>query len=211
MELYVNFQHGLYAPALDLLLAAPPLVCGNELAELRAVIAKVVYAHHIIAQKFVNAVERSAYHRCAEMAYVKGLCYVYRGVINANSLARADSVRAVAPALAEYAGDSFKRRRGAVQCKVEISRHRLNLADHSVGHKRGGKLLGNRLRRLFKLLGKAETGQRIVAHAAVCGGYYQFLCGQILKARGAYHLRYMLFVVHTYIYLKGFSLRNILY
>ena len=44
----------------------------------------MIYSHGVVAAVFVHAVQRAAYRRCEKMAYVKGLGYVYRRIVEAH-------------------------------------------------------------------------------------------------------------------------------
>ena len=95
VEANVEVVNCVDASVLDFIPVAPVLISAYQFAELRSVVAEMIYAHRIVAEKFENFVQRTAYNCGGKMPDVKGLGDIYRRIVDADSLARTDGRPAV--------------------------------------------------------------------------------------------------------------------
>ncbi len=83
----VQLVYGVYTAFFDLVLIAPMLVSANKLAELRAVVAKVVDTYNVIPEEFEKLVQCAADYSRRKVTYMEGFCNVYRRIIDTNRFA----------------------------------------------------------------------------------------------------------------------------
>ena len=129
VEADVNIEQGADTAFFDVVFVAPEFVCDDKFAELRAPVAKVIYADRAVAQEVERAIKRRADDRRHKMADVERLCDVDGRIVDADGFARADVGRAV---LVAFRGDFVQNYfvvRAFVKVKVEISVFRLDLID----------------------------------------------------------------------------------
>ena len=164
IEAHIQIVYGVYTAPLHLFPVAPVLVGADKLAELGAVVAKMIYSDRLITEKIEYLIERTAYRSCGKMSYMERFGDVYGGIIYAYRLACAFVGRAVLSAPFKHLVDSFAGKCGLVYREVDISVYRLCPFDYIVGWVifRDGLSYNNGA--LAHDLCKFETGQRIVAH-----------------------------------------------
>ena len=129
VELYVQIAQRLHAALLNHFAAAPVLICRYHLAELSTPIAQMVYAHALIAQERINLIQCIAQRRGGQMADVETLCYIYRGIVYADSLARAHVAGAVFFTLIQHFADHAGRVQRLVDEEIQIAAHGLYAAE----------------------------------------------------------------------------------
>ena len=142
-----------------LCLVAPAFVRREQFAELRSPVAEMIYAHGIPAEVFIYAVERAAYRRAHQVAYVERFGYVYGRVVYTHRLSGIFS-RARLRVFTRHDAAHERRTR---QVEIEVSaRYFRALYDVAVRERRG-KFRRYRLRTFAELLCVLKARQRIVA------------------------------------------------
>ena len=174
MEPNVNFLQGAHAALFYGFSVAPFFEGDNQLAELRAPIAQMVYADGRVSERLEDFAEAAAYRGGAEMSDVKGLGYVYRAVIYANRASLSDVFQKLAVHVRKLCENS-PRGGFSVEKEIDVAVYRLRAFHKPVRREFFRYLRGDCLRRLFKARGKLEAGQGDVAHTRV---------GDVLKQGG---------------------------
>ena len=166
---------------LYILLISPLAVSYDHLAELCAVVARVVPAAYIVSQCLIDQIDGIADDRAPDVTDVERLGDIGRGVLHDNQLAFT-YIR-----LAEIV-----RVQRLFQCgcgifllgkeHVDIGLDRLNLLKKAVSADGFRYICRDQVRRFAKDLGKFKTGKRIVSHGLVLGDLHEpfnFFCRQV--------------------------------
>ena len=133
----------MYSALLHLVTVAPALVGADKLSELRAVIAQMVYADHVIAKKAEYFVQRPAYYGSWQVTDMKGLCNVDGRIVYTDCFAVADRWRAVFIAAVQNIGQNRICKRNFIDLEIKIAVDSRSLADNFVADVRIFQLLCN--------------------------------------------------------------------
>ena len=163
----VEIVDGTNSACLDLLFISPMTVSGNQLAELRSVIAQMIDSDRIVSEEPIGAVECASDDGGREVSDVERLCDVDGRIVDTDGLPLSLIAAAVLLSLRFDFGKNVRCKPPSVYLKVEITVDGGNLADHVVHGVRMFESLRNRLRRFSHHLCKAKTGKRVIPHFRV--------------------------------------------
>ena len=149
------------------LLIAPFAIGNNELSELRAPVAEMIYPDAVPAGEGIEHFQRMPDDRRAEMPDVEGLCNVWRGVVDNKRPALAGAVLSVIIARRDYLRNGVGRKRNGINAEIEIASGGRNLRKALRKRKSVPDFPGNDRRGFSHCPAEPEAGKSNVAHRPV--------------------------------------------
>ena len=168
VKLHIQLNQRVHSALFHLFPASPELVGGQHLAELGSPVPQMVDAHAPIAAKTIQLIQGVSDHGGGQMSNMEALGNVDGGVIDADGLALAAVIAAIALALFLGAAEHLAGIHRPVNIKIQITLHRLHLGQEGRAH-RLLQRFGDHGRGFAQGLGQPKTGKGIVAHGGIRG------------------------------------------